>query len=191
MTLPLATQYKEEVFKPMTKTIKRIGEALGPRVSPKAVDVSSYQGVADTVQSKIPKTVPRGISDIGTVTVQPGGSTRYEKVHPGIDIANVIGQRIPSFTGGRVSEVISGKVKGSPAFGNYVIVTDEQGNRHRYSHLSQNYVKVGDPVHAGMPIGAMGTSGQVYSTSGGTGSHLDYRIKSAAGKYLDPYTFIK
>ena len=189
--LPIAETYQKEVFKPMTETIKSIGKSLGPRKSRKAVDFSQYQGVADTVQRNVPKTIPRGVSDLGKISVQPGGRTRYEDVHKGIDIANKIGTHIPSFTGGRVSEVISGKRKGDRAFGNYIIVTDERGNKHRYSHLSQNYVKVGDPVSPGMPIGAMGNTGQVYSLSGGSGSHLDYRIKNAAGAYLSPYNFIR
>ena len=190
--LPLATQYKEEVFKPMTRTIKRIGEALGPRVSPKAIDVSPYQGVADTVQRKIPKTIPRGVSDIGTVTTPYRGKTRYEDIHKGIDYTRGIGSPVQSWTRGKVSEVVTGKVKGSPAYGNFVIVTDEQGNRHRYSHLQGGYVpfSVGQQIQRGDILGLEGATGQTYSLHGGTGAHVDYRILSAAKKYLDPYIFI-
>ena len=189
--LPIAETYQKEVFKPMTETIKGIGKALGPRPSRKAVDISQYQGVADNVQRSFPKTIPKSISDIGRVSVQPGGSTRYERVHPGVDIANITGTPIPSFTGGKVSEIVSGKRQGDQAFGNYIIVTDGGGNKHRYSHLSGSYVSLGQQVSPGTPIGAMGRSGQVYSPSGNDPSHLDYRIKSAAGAYLNPYNFIR
>lgn len=186
MALPMHEKYKE-MFSAVTGTAQKIGQALGPRRSRKAVDTGQYRGLTDTVR----KNIPTSIKSLGTVTVKPGGTTRYEKTHPGIDIANIIGTQIPAFTRGEVSQVVSGQIKGSPGFGNYVIVTDQQGNKHRYSHLSQNYVKVGDPVYAGMPIGAMGATGQTYSLHGGTGSHLDYRIRDIYGKYLSPYQFIK
>lgn len=133
---------------------------------------------------------PDSLKDIGTVTVKPGGSTRYEDVHPGIDIANVIGTQLPAFTSGVVTEVKTGQRQGSPAYGNYVIITDKDGNRHRYSHLNNSLVKIGDQVEQGQIIGGMGNTGQTYSTSGGTGSHLDYRIQDAYRKYVDPMVFI-
>ena len=129
--------------------------------------------------------------DLGVRTTPYGGSTRVENVHPGIDIANKIGTPIPAFTGGVVSQVVDGKkqdMKGG--YGNYVIVTDPNGNQHRYSHLSGDFVQVGQKVTQGQKIGEMGNTGAAYSTSGGTGSHLDYRIKSAAGKYLNPNSYI-
>jgi replicative DNA helicase Mcm len=36
-----------------------------------------------------------------------------------------------------------------------------------------------------------GNSGSTYSTSGGTGSHLDLRIRNAYGKLVDPLSFLK
>jgi murein DD-endopeptidase MepM/ murein hydrolase activator NlpD len=186
-------------LKKMTDVAVGVGKALGPRKKlPKAVDVSQYKGVADSVQKYTPqaytgdkKTIPVSRKSIGRLSVPYEGSTRYEKVHPGIDLAAPSGTLIPSTTGGKVSEIISGKRQGDQAFGNYIIVTDNEGNKHRYSHLSASYVKVGQPVHRGMPIAAMGKSGQVYSPSGGDPSHLDYRIRDLYGKYVDPRLFIQ
>jgi murein DD-endopeptidase MepM/ murein hydrolase activator NlpD len=132
------------------------------------------------------------LGQIGAVTTPFGGKTRIEKFHPGIDLANTIGTPIPAFTGGTVVEAVTGKTQNMKgAYGNYVVVKDDQGNLHRYSHLSNEYVKVGDKVNKGQELGKMGNSGAAYSTSPtGTGSHLDYRIKSAANKYLNPNVFI-
>lgn len=48
-----------------------------------------------------------------------------------------------------------------------------------YLHLRKSYVKKGDRVQGGQPIGEVGQSGEA------TGPHLDYRIKYG-GKYINP-----
>ena len=151
-------------------------------LSKRGFDTSQYSSLASGVNQKF-----------GNVSVPYGGSTRYESFHPGIDIANKIGTPIPSFSGGKViKSVPSGQVQGNKGYGNYVIIEDRQGNKHRYSHLQQAYVKIGQNVAPGMVIGSMGATGQTYSASGkGTGSHLDYRIKNLYDKWVNPNSFIK
>jgi len=135
---------------------------------------------------------------LGVVTTPFGGQTRIEGNHPGIDIANEIGTPVPSFTQGTVTAVVTGKQQAdinnpndpNKGYGNFVIVTDQDGNQFRYSHLNNAFVKVGQEVGRGTVVGGMGNTGSTYSTSGGTGSHLDLRIRNAAGKYLDPSLFL-
>lgn len=126
-----------------------------------------------------------GDSVIGRVTTPYGGSTRSEKFHPGVDIANAGGTKIPAFTEGTVAS--SGK---SRLFGNYLVVKDAAGNLHRYSHLKRSFVPVGTPVKRGTPIGEMGATGNVYSDSGGDPSHLDYRIVNQFDQPIDPNQFV-
>lgn len=165
------------------KNIPRAPRAQSSGMFPNITSSLSNAGMPKTSMST-PATIPN--MKLGTVTVRPGESTRYEKSHPGIDIANAIGTQLPAFTGGAVTAVQTGRKKGSPGFGNYVIITDKDGNKHRYSHLERSMVKIGDAVKPGQVIGTMGNTGQTYSLSGGTGSHLDYRILNAFGKYVDP-----
>ena len=190
----MSTQYKD-MFSAVTGTAQKIGRSLGARRSPKAVDTTPYQGLASNVQRNLPRSISTDIKDIGRISVHPGGSTKYEPggTHPGVDIANVTGTPIPSWTGGRVSEVVTGKKWKDPGYGNYIIVVDSSGNKHRYSHLSESYVKIGTSVYRGMPIGAMGKSGQTYSSRGAKGdpSHLDFRSRNIAGKYIDPMQFVR
>ena len=129
---------------------------------------------------------------LGTVTTRFGGQTRYEPKHPGIDIAAPLGAAGQFFAPGKVTEVEMGHKQGEPrSYGNYVVVQDAYGNKHRYSHLTQSWVKVGDTVQAGQKGYAIGNTGSSYSTSGGTGSHLDYRIMDANRRYLDPSPYVK
>jgi murein DD-endopeptidase MepM/ murein hydrolase activator NlpD len=68
--------------------------------------------------------------------------------------------------------------KGS--YGVYVVVQDQQGNRHFFSHLQGFYVSVGDSVAAGDLLGTSGTSGN------SSGPHLHYEIRGAGGAQIDP-----
>jgi len=184
--LPENVQYKEDFsqgYKPLIAATMQANLQSAKRRPKRKVDTSRYQGVADSVK--------QASSKLGTVTTPYGGSTKYEKFHPGVDIANKIGTPIPAWSGGRVSEVVSGKKQGDPGYGNYIIVVDDKGNKHRYSHLNDSYVSVGQQVQPGQMLGGMGNTGQSYSVSGGTGSHLDYRILDIYGKFINPYNFIQ
>jgi len=189
MSLPENTTYNtlSSSVQPMAKSMMKIGQSIKKSRKKSSPDVSRYKNLTKaTKPTKTNKTTPSsGSFNLGTVTTPYGGSTRYEKVHPGIDIGNKIGTSIPSFTSGTVTAS-----KNVPGYGNYIMVTDKYGNKHRYSHLNRAYVKVGQEVGRGSVLGAMGVSGNVYSLSGGTGSHLDYRVKDLYGKYINPSKFI-
>lgn len=132
------------------------------------------------------------LSKLGALTTGYGDSTRYEKFHPALDIANKIGTPIPTFAGGTVVEEATGKKQGDKGYGNYVIVKDQNGNSWRYSHLYSSYVKVGDTLAKGQILGQMGNTGSAYSTSAtGTGSHLDLRVRDAYNQYVNPNTFFR
>jgi len=195
----MAQTYKQnKTFNPdpVISGLKSLGATMPPRRRrSKQVSPNRYSGLARNVNQSAPNRpaprgpLPTGLQGLGTVTTPYGGSTRYEGMHPGVDIANKIGTNIPTQTAGRVIDVVRGTRQGSKGFGNYVIVEDESGYQHRYSHLHQAYVQKGQLVPKGQAIGSMGNTGQTYSLHGGDGSHLDYRIKDAYGKYVNPYTY--
>lgn len=173
-----------------------------PKPQGKSVDLSRLGGLQNSLKayspsapmSSAPRTSGGGksTSNLGTVTVEYGGGTKFEGGHPAIDIANRKGTPIPAFTGGKVVEVRGGmgNTPGQGSFGNYVIIEDRMGNKHRYSHLDQSYVQLGQTVQRGAPIATMGNSGGAYSQHGGDGTHLDYRIQDAYGKYMNPSRYL-
>lgn len=65
-----------------------------------------------------------------------------------------------------------------------VIVEDSQGNKHMYSHLSKWLLNVWDTVN---PWDVIAKS---WNTWFSTWPHLDYRVKDATGKWVDPKNFI-
>lgn len=123
----------------------------------------------------------------GVITTKFGGSTRGEKFHPGLDVANASGTPIPAFADGVVTSI--GKTNNG--MGNVVTLKDNGGNTHQYGHLRGFFKKPGDVVKKGESIATMGRSGNSYSPTGGDPSHLDVRIASAYGKWKNPLTYVK
>lgn len=137
------------------------------------------------------KDFPNLQTKLGVVTTPWGGETAQEAVHPGVDIANKKGTRIPAFAGGRVLETITGRKPGENNYGNSVIIEDAKGQLHKYSHLDNVGVAPGQKVKTGEQIATMGDSGATYSPSGGDPSNLDYRIVNAYGEYVNPTSYLK
>lgn len=130
--------------------------------------------------------------NLGKVTAGWGAQTAEEKFHPAVDFANVKGTAIPSFTPGVVTQVEGGHKQGDNNFGNSITIKDSAGNQHQYHHLNNINVQPGQAVAKGQAIGGMGNTGATYSPSGqGDGTHLDYRIVSAYGQYVNPMMYMK
>ena len=139
----------------------------------------------------LPQRFPN-LANLGKVTVPYGGQTKWEGFHPGVDIANAKGTPIPAPVSGTITNVVTGKKQGDNGYGNSVTVKDTGGNQHKLSHLDNVFVRPGDRVQAGRPTGTMGNSGSTYSQGGqGDGTHLDYRIVSAYGRYMNPMSYHK
>jgi len=194
MSLPENTGYTPYMDR-MSDVAMSVGKSLGPRKrSPKAVDTSQFSGVTGAIQAGAnrPKQIPMSAKNVGKITTKYGGATKFEKNHRAIDYTQGMGSPVGSWVGGKVSEVVTGKKQGDPGFGNFVIVTDSQGNRHRYSHLQQGYVpvSVGQQIQRGTVLGLEGNTGQTYSLHGGSGAHTDLRIRDLWNNYINPMQFI-
>ena len=178
-----------ELLQGISNAAYGLGKSLPKQKTPR--DVGKFSGVTNAIKGS--GQTSDLFSNLGPVTVPYGGATKYEGSHPGVDIAGPIGQKLNPFSGGTVVDMRTGRVQdaSNPSFGNYVIIKDSSGAKHRYSHLNKTYVKVGQQVTPQDVIGEFGNTGSTYSTSGGTGSHLDYRIKNAYGKYVDPSVYLK
>ena len=129
---------------------------------------------------------------LGVVTVPFGGETTEENFHPGVDVANDKGTPIPATIDGVVTQVDDGHIQGENNFGNSVIIKDANGNNHEFHHLQNIGVAPGQQIQSGQQVATMGNTGATYSQSGrGDGTHLDYRIVSAYGKYINPMTYLR
>jgi murein DD-endopeptidase MepM/ murein hydrolase activator NlpD len=128
---------------------------------------------------------------LGVLTTPFGSKTAEEPIHPGVDLANDMGTPIPATVDGIVTQADGGHVKGENNFGNSVIIKDANGDSHEFHHLQNIGVRTGQRVRKGQQVATMGNTGATYSQSGkGDGTHLDYRIVSAYGKYKNPMTYL-
>jgi len=125
------------------------------------------------------------------VSKQGFGDTEYartsgvykNKLHPGVDIS-LTNPQVPAFTSGEV--VFVGE---KPGWGGQVIIRDNQGILHHYSHLRHFDVAQGQRVNKGTPLGLMGGGKGDPMAGTSTGRHLDYAVKRG-NEWIEPYQFI-
>ena len=96
------------------------------------------------------------------------------KFHTGIDLAAYEGAPIRSLGAGRV--VFAGIYRG---YGNLIVLRHARGYTSHYGHCKKITVTVGQFVHGGQILGAVGSTGQ------STGPHLHFEVRRN-GRAIDP-----
>lgn len=111
--------------------------------------------------------------------INTGPNRPEERIHRGIDIVSTKQNAIRATVSGEVVRHFpppDGYWRGFGVFGGVVIIEDENGYYHKYSHLSETYVKslpISERTYAiagETIIGRQGNSGRT------TGAHLHYEI---------------
>jgi murein DD-endopeptidase MepM/ murein hydrolase activator NlpD len=105
--------------------------------------------------------------------------TGVREMHRGIDLANAIGTKIIAAREGRVT-----KTGYDTIYGNFIIISHNDGFHTLYGHLKTIYVAKGSYVKQGQKIASMGISGLT------TGSHLHFSIFKN-GKAINPLIYLK
>lgn len=98
--------------------------------------------------------------------------------HSGIDIRAKEGDPVYAASGGVVSAFYT------DSGGNQITITDKNGFKTGYAHLSAISVSRGEEVQAGDLIGKVGKTGKV------TGPHLHFTVTDKNGNKLDPEKFL-
>jgi murein DD-endopeptidase MepM/ murein hydrolase activator NlpD len=114
-------------------------------------------------------------SPFGTRT-SPYGEGR--EMHPGIDISASYGLPVAATGNGEV--IFAGR---DPGYGGLVVIAHGGQLDTFYGHLSALYVREGQKVHRGQPIGAVGATGRA------TGAHLHYEVR-VNGTPVDPRRYL-
>lgn len=97
---------------------------------------------------------------------------RGTHLHAGIDIAINHGTPIVFYTQGEVTQVRTDDVGG---YGYYIDIRSPDGHIHRFAHLSDMQVSVGQQVVPGQVIGLGGSTGR------STGPHLHWEVRREGG----------
>jgi murein DD-endopeptidase MepM/ murein hydrolase activator NlpD len=114
---------------------------------------------------------------VGPIT--SGFGPRWGTFHNGTDFGAPIGT--PMFAAKSGTVVAAGPASG---YGLWVRIQTDDGYLLEYGHNDQNYVSVGQRVHAGQVIGTVGNRG--YST----GPHLHFGVRNPAGQWIDPVQWL-
>lgn len=100
--------------------------------------------------------------------------------HTGLDFAARTGTPVKA---ARYGTVI--RAGWSGRYGRAIVVRHPNGERTRYAHLSRIHAKVGQRVNAGHVIGRVGSTGNA------TGPHLHFEVMTKAGRFTDPYRWLR
>lgn len=93
----------------------------------------------------------------------------------GVDIAAARGTPVRAAASGTVIISRNGGYNGG--YGNYVVITHDNGTQTLYSHLRSSIVSPGESVLSGQIIGYVGTTGKT------TGPHLHFEVRGAANPF--------
>lgn len=95
------------------------------------------------------------------------------KMHKGIDLVGVDDKTVYSPADGEVlvSRIVTDKSNNTWKWGNYVCIGTNDGLQIYMCHLSKRFVKMGDKVKVGDPIGIEGNTGYSF------GSHTHFEIR--------------
>ena len=98
--------------------------------------------------------------------------TGEETFHRGTDLACAEGTRVLAAMDGVVSAA-----RRSKTYGNYLRLSHSGGQETLYAHLQYLFVRAGEVVQAGQPLGTAGETGR------STGAHLHFELLEQGTRY--------
>lgn len=110
-------------------------------------------------------------------------SRGVKKGHTGVDMVASAGTDIHAVLDG-VVEIVSGGGSGFRGYGKTVIVNHSGKIWSLYSHCSKIFVRMGQPVHRGDIIAAVGSTGRT------TTAHCHFEIRNGRGAPLNPMKYL-
>jgi murein DD-endopeptidase MepM/ murein hydrolase activator NlpD len=145
-------------------------ETIVPNVDPQTDEPKTSVSNLAKTPSKNQKPSLSGASYY--INPVPGGIiTQGIHGYNSIDIAASQGTPILAAASGKVITSKAGGWNGG--YGNYIVISHENGTQTLYSHNSRNIVYVGQFVEKGEVVGYMGSTGR------STGNHLHFEVRGA------------
>ncbi|MEG2597597.1 MAG: M23 family metallopeptidase, partial [Oscillospiraceae bacterium] len=110
----------------------------------------------------------------------------YHDRHKGLDVVGLSDKNVRSPIDGvvRSSTLITDHGNLTWEWGNYVRVDDADGNKLYFCHLAARFVKVGQKVKVGDPLGIMGNTGKSF------GAHCHFEVRTQANIHKNPADYL-
>lgn len=130
-----------------------------------------------TVVKNVPKSSTKETS-VGFLSRPMKGGIKTQGIHGhnGIDIAGAIGTPILAAREGVVTLVRGGSAWNG-GYGNYVVITHDNGVKTLYAHMNSITVGQGQKVARGQQVGTLGNTGR------STGPHLHFEVRGAKNPF--------
>ncbi|MDO8430385.1 MAG: M23 family metallopeptidase [Candidatus Taylorbacteria bacterium] len=158
-------------------TVLKAGDVIIiPDAEPTAVYIPKIAQVRSTISNKAHDT--KGPFYPGYYIRPIIGGIKSQDLHGynGVDLAASVGTVIRASASGKViSSISNGAWNGG--YGNYVIISHNNGTQTLYAHTQKNFVKVGDTVGQGEMIAKIGMTGKT------TGAHVHFEIRGAKNPF--------
>lgn len=135
----------------------------------------------NTGQTSVVKNVPKSSTketSVGFLSRPMKGGIKTQGIHGhnGIDIAGPIGTPILAAREGVVTLVRGGSAWNG-GYGNYVVITHDNGVKTLYAHMNSITVGQGQKVVRGQQVGTLGNTGR------STGPHLHFEVRGAKNPF--------
>lgn len=161
-------------FNDLTDGMLRVGETI---IIPGGKLTATITSSSDTASSKLIVKVQTTTTDgYFSKPVVGGIKTQGVHGHNGVDIAASMGTPILAARQGYVS-LVRGGDGWNGGYGNYVVITHDNGIQTLYAHMSAIDVLQGENVTRGQKVGAMGNTGE------STGVHLHFEVRGAKNPF--------
>ena len=124
-----------------------------------------------------PTIVGGGSFQVGYYSNPVPGGVITQGIHGwnGVDLAAVRGTPVRAAAGGTVIVARGGGWNGG--YGNYAVISHDNGTQTLYSHMRSVIVSSGQPVSSGQVIGYVGATGRA------TGPHLHFEVRGAQNPF--------
>ena len=119
-------------------------------------------------------------------TTAPFGEERPSGPHGGVDFNYEGGQTGVNLNHPALHSPVPGTVEMPPGGGQYgtIGIRDDKGNLHQFLHTDTQFVRNGQQVRVGTPLGTMGGRGPKGSDH--YSQHVHYQMKNADGEIINP-----
>jgi murein DD-endopeptidase MepM/ murein hydrolase activator NlpD len=164
--------------------------ADGTRSKPKPKAVSGVRSPQRAVAAKAPSRATRTVIEVAcpiaarhsfsdTFGAPRGGG----RAHKGTDLMAKHGATVYAYTGGEVMRTTVNRGLG----GTTVWIRGTDGSTYYYAHLGDLFVRPGQRVQAGQPIGRNGSSGNASAKA----PHLHFEVHPGGGRAVNSYPYLR
>ncbi len=143
-------------------------------------EIAAPKQTTRVASTAVKPTKSSGVARAGSALSHPApGSIKTQGIHGynAVDLGSPGGIPIPVLAAASGEVIVSKSSGWNGGYGSYVVIRHPNGTQTLYSHLSKDYVSVGQYVSQGQQIGMTGNTGR------STGVHLHFEVRGGTNPF--------